>query len=212
MSFCQLFFPATHAPLCSVAPEHNQALIFHRVVLLFEQWGGGIQCNKGVLHNRRPVIDPRNGLANLGWGGSRGRRCVVSMPNKSWTFQISITNIPEAILFSEDWSEDVTVRPVSHWETLAESKKTLISVEKSYVLQRVTIFHWLLWEKHSASTDPLCFRQSDFSNSTILLFWPFWVHCCKMFHQSQWLCVTLPGRSQTRLHSSLLPKIIFRQG
>lgn len=51
-------------------------------------------CIAGVLS-----LTLRNGLANLGWGGSRGRRCVASMPDKSWTFHISITNTPEAFFF-----------------------------------------------------------------------------------------------------------------
>lgn len=54
ISFCQLFFPATHAPLHSVAPEHNQALIFHRVVLLLNSEEEGysvtrVCCITGVL-------------------------------------------------------------------------------------------------------------------------------------------------------------------
>lgn len=34
--------------------EYSRALIFQRLVLLSSQRGGGIQSNKGVLHNQRP--------------------------------------------------------------------------------------------------------------------------------------------------------------
>lgn len=129
----------------------------------------GVCCIAGVLS-----LTLRNGLANLGWGGSRGRRCVASMPDKSWTFHISITNTPEAFFFLRRLIGRCYCS-VSHWETLTEREKTLISVEKSYVLQRVT--DWVstdfCGEKPSASTDSLCFRRSDFSNRTILLFWLF---------------------------------------
>lgn len=59
---------STHLSVSCSMPEHTTAwwgLFFNKVVLLFEQWGGVIQYDQGVLQNLHPVPVCRNRLKVL---------------------------------------------------------------------------------------------------------------------------------------------------
>lgn len=158
-------------------------LVFNKVVLLFDQSGGVILYDEGVLHDQHPVSDSRNRLRRLERGRGRDLLQLIRLltfwlkcNSQNSSLLTSKRQITHPVLFQPHRKHSGESFQISNlkislnFSLCSWGRKWKPSYRSRIITCAaggVTIFHWLLRKNLNDQRLFMAFREAEqFSNST----------------------------------------------